>query len=147
MPYTELWVHLVWATKLREPWLTSEIRPKLFRHIRAYAKSKGIYLDTIGGYTDHVHCLIRLDEKMSACQAVKLIKGESSRWMNRSKFFPQKFRWQSEYYAASVNSELLFRYRGYIAKQEQHHSTQTLKDELKILKRNPRMAITKRHNE
>jgi len=36
----------------------------VFRHIIENAKEKGIYIDFINGYTDHVHCLVSLGSGM-----------------------------------------------------------------------------------
>ena len=58
MSFVKVWIHFVWATKNRAPLLSNSIRPKVFQHIRENAKLKEIHLDFIGGYTDHVHCLI-----------------------------------------------------------------------------------------
>ena len=63
MSYIKIMVHVVWGTKNREPVLISEKRKLLFDHIRTNAKTKGIYIDTLGGYTDHVHCLVSLGIK------------------------------------------------------------------------------------
>ena len=34
MPYVKVWLHFVWATKNRAPYLTDAIRPQIFQHIR-----------------------------------------------------------------------------------------------------------------
>jgi len=60
MGYVKIWIHTRWSTKNREPILSREIRRDLFSHIRANAKTKGIYLDFINGYLEHVHCLLSL---------------------------------------------------------------------------------------
>jgi REP element-mobilizing transposase RayT len=60
MPWIKVWIHFVWSTKDHEPYLIDSIRPQVFKHIRENAKLKGIYIDYINGYIDHVHCLISL---------------------------------------------------------------------------------------
>lgn len=60
MPWVKVWIHFVWSTKNREPFLSDEIRQIVFGHIRENAKEKSIYLDFIGGMPDHVHSLISL---------------------------------------------------------------------------------------
>ncbi|HKC65969.1 MAG TPA: transposase, partial [Pyrinomonadaceae bacterium] len=60
MPWVKVWIHFVWSTKNREPYLKDGIRQKVFQHIRENAKEKDIFLDFIGGYIDHVHCLVSL---------------------------------------------------------------------------------------
>ena len=35
MPYLNIWIHFVWATKNRAPLLTKNIRQDIFKHIKA----------------------------------------------------------------------------------------------------------------
>jgi putative transposase len=70
MAFVNIRIHAVWGTKRREHILTKEVRIKLFSHIRENAKSKGIFIDCINGYTDHVHCLFSLNADMSVSKAL-----------------------------------------------------------------------------
>jgi REP element-mobilizing transposase RayT len=91
MGCVKIWVHLVWTTKNREPILTKEVRWELFSHIRENAENKGIYLDFINGYLEHVHCLISLGSGQNIDKILMLLKGESSYWINKNKIFGGKF--------------------------------------------------------
>ncbi len=121
MPYVDVWVHLIWATKNRQPFLIPRIRSKFLDHIRKNAESKGIHLDFINGVEDHIHALISLKANQNIARIVRLLKGESSRWMNRQNIFQSKFQWQKEYIALSVSDFLVNRIRDYIKNQESHH--------------------------
>jgi len=44
MPFTKVWLHIVWATKQRTPLLAKDMRQKLFAHIEENALSTGIYM-------------------------------------------------------------------------------------------------------
>jgi len=81
MAYIKIWIHLVWATKDRHPFLTKDIRQKVFSHIKENARTKGIHLDHINGYAEHVHCLISLDSDQNVATVANLLKGESSHWI------------------------------------------------------------------
>ncbi|MEO6391361.1 MAG: IS200/IS605 family transposase [Pyrinomonadaceae bacterium] len=129
MSFVKVWIHFVWSTKNREPLLTNSIRPKVFQHIRENAKTKEIHLDFIGGYTDHVHCLISLGSGQEIENIIRLIKGESSLWVNKIKLTRGKFGWQDEYFAVSVSPSLVPGVRRYIANQEEPHSTKSFSDE------------------
>ena len=61
MPYIRIWIHLVWATKDRKPYLDDKIRQQIFTNIKENAKVKGIHMDFINGYVEHVHCLLSLN--------------------------------------------------------------------------------------
>jgi putative transposase len=129
MPFVKVWVHVVWATKERYPFLSKEIRPKIFDHIKRNAIAKGIHLDVIGGHKDHVHCLISLGPGQTIGDCVRLIKGESSSWINKSKLSKFKFGWQRDYFAASVGKDQIEKVRRYILRQEEHHKKVKFSDE------------------
>jgi len=129
MSYIKIMVHIVWGTKNREPVLTSETRKLLFEHIRTNAKSKGIYIDTLGGYTDHVHCLLSLGGDQTISKVAQLIKGESAFWANREKLITPKLIWADDYFAASVSESSIQNVRNYICNQEEHHKKVTFTEE------------------
>ena len=131
MGYVKIWVHLVWATKNRAPLLVKEVRGIIFRHIRENAENKGIYIDFINGYLDHVHCLISLESGQSIDKVMMLLKGESSYWINKNKLIRGKFEWQDEYFAVSVSESALNRVRDYIRDQEDHHRKKPFSEEYK----------------
>ncbi len=129
MAYVKVLIHAVWGTKNRFPFFDKETRPKVWQHIKENATSKGIYIDRVNGYSDHVHCLMYLNADMSLSKQVQLLKGESSFWLNRSGLLKNKFEWAEEYFAASVSDEKISVVRNYIDTQEQHHEKITFLEE------------------
>ena len=130
MSFIKVYIHFVWSTKNRMPFLeTPEIRQLMWNHIRQNAKEKGIHIDFINGYSDHCHCLVSLGVDQTIQKVMQLIKGESSFWMNNQKLILDKFEWQDEYFAVSVSESILERVRNYIKNQEQHHGKQTFEEE------------------
>lgn len=135
MPYLKIYIHFVWSTKNRQPFLnTLESRQLVWNHIKENAKDKGIYIDFINGYEDHYHCLISLGVNQSIEKIMQLIKGESSFWINKNKhLFPnlegRRFEWQEEYFALSVSESVLDKVRNYIRNQEAHHQKKDFKQE------------------
>jgi len=130
MSFIKVYIHFVWSTKNRMPFLeTPEIRQLMWNHIRENAKEKEIHIDFVNGYSDHCHCLVSLGVDQTIQKVMQLIKGESSFWMNNQKLILDKFEWQNEYFAVSVSESILERVRNYIKNQEQHHSKQTFEEE------------------
>jgi REP element-mobilizing transposase RayT len=130
MPFIKVYIHFVWSIKNREPFLDSkELRLKVWDHIRENAKSKGIYLDFVSGYSDHCHCLVSLGLDQTIQKIMQLIKGESSFWINKNQLTKQKFEWQDEYFAVSVSESMLEKVRKYIQNQEDHHRKKTFQEE------------------
>lgn len=130
MPFVKIYIHLVWSTYQRLPLLnTKELRFKVWRHIKENSKEKGIFIDTINGYSDHCHCLISLSSNQSIEKTVQLLKGESSFWINKNQLIPTKFQWQKEYFAVSVSESIVDKVRNYIKNQELHHQNKTYEQE------------------
>jgi len=134
MAWVKVYIHFVWSTKNREPFLDShQLRQIMWQHIRDHAKEKGIFIDFINGYTDHCHCLVSLGIDQTIDKLMQLIKGESSYWMNKQERFVlarKKFEWQDGYFAVSVSESILGKVRNYIKNQEEHHKKVTSQDEV-----------------
>ena len=122
MPWIKVWLHFVWCTKDRFPYLQDGTRTRIFDHIRENARKKNIHIDFLNGYVEHVHCLISLGCDQTLEKLMQLIKGESSFWINKNKLTKTRFEWQDEYFVASVSESNLESVRRYIARQEQHHA-------------------------
>lgn len=125
MSYVRVWIHCVWGTKKRTPFLTDENKSDILDHIKKNAKQKDIYIDTINGDKDHIHCLISLKADISLAKTVQLIKGESSFWINKNELTDDKFEWADEYFAVSVSESQLKKVRNYIKNQKLHHCKKT----------------------
>jgi len=99
MSHVRIWVHVVFATKNREPLLKKEIRGDVYKHIIENCANQGIFLKAIKGYSDHLHCMISLGKDQSIAKICQLIKGESSFWINKNSLTQKKFAWQDDYFA------------------------------------------------
>jgi putative transposase len=133
MSYVRIWCHCVWSTKNWIPYLREPVRDKVINHIRENARMKGIFLIKLNGYTDHLHGIVSLGPTQTIAGVMQSIKGESSFWINRNKLTERRFEWQDDYWAVSVGDDHIERLSRYIKNQVEHHSKETLDDELKRL--------------
>jgi REP element-mobilizing transposase RayT len=115
MPWIKVWLHFVWCTKDRFPFLQDGVRTRVFEHIRENARKKSIHIDFLNGWLEHVHCLISLGSNQTLEQLMSF-------WINKTQLTKTKFAWQDEYFVASVSESNLQSVRRYIARQETHHS-------------------------
>lgn len=129
MAFLKVWVHMVWTTRNRAPFLKQAVRSSVFKHIRENARDKNIFIDSIGGGQEHIHLLISLGPKQSIADIAQLLKGESSFWINQKKLVQGKFSWQDDYYAVSVSEDDSLHVRKYILKQDEHHRRKTFSEE------------------
>ncbi len=114
-------VHLVWATKRRQPWLSQEIRRDLFAYIAGTVKNKRCRLVAIGGSDDHVHLYVHLDPQATVRSLVTAIKSNSTRWLKQRDSALRQFRWQRGYAAFGVDSRDDTNLKRYIDSQDQVH--------------------------
>ena len=130
MPFIKIYIHFVWSTKNRFPFLnTLELREKMWKHIKENGKEKGIFIDFVNGYNDHCHCLVSMKSDQTIQKVIQMIKGESAFWFNNQNFILEKFGWQDEYFAVSVSESMIENVRNYIQNQETHHSKKPFDDE------------------
>jgi len=123
MPHLKIYIHFVWSTKVRHPYLESkELRLKVWCHMKENAVKNGIFIDFVNGYSEHCHCLISLKADQSIQKIMQLIKGESARWINKNSLSKLKFEWQDEYWGTSVSPYAIPIVRNYIKNQEEHHA-------------------------
>jgi len=138
MPFVKIYVHAVWSTKDRYPYLNDRIREKLIKHIKDYAQSKDIYIDHINGGHEHLHVLISMTAGQNISSIMNLLKGESSHWINKQNIGLSKFSWQEEYFAVSIGESQIDIIRTYIQSQESHHKKKTFLQEYEEFIRNYR---------
>jgi putative transposase len=135
MSYVRIWVHVVFSTRNHEQYLNSELRHKLIEHIRVNCRNKKIFLDSIGGWSEHLHLLISLGREQNIAKVMMLIKGESAHWLNKQNLIRGKFYWQDDYYAISVSESQVAKVRAYIEGQEEHHRAVPFTKELETLEK------------
>ncbi len=120
-PYTQLFLHLVWATWDRYPYLEEPLRTEVYGCIQEECVRLGAEVLAIGGVADHVHLLVRAPATISPASLVKQVKGASSHLVNQVIHPSFYFKWQGGYGAFSVSKTAVGRVRNYILRQEEHH--------------------------
>ncbi len=126
---SEVYLHLVWTTWDRRPFLTGEVKGTVYRCIRDGCNDLGATVISLNGVEDHVHLLARVPGTLSASTLAKKIKGGSSHRVH-TMLGLEEFRWQEGYTALSVSRWDVSNVQKYIEKQEEHHAMQAVKEAL-----------------
>jgi putative transposase len=127
--YTQLNIHVVFAVKGRQNLLTKSIREELFRYISGILNNTGQYALAINGYKDHVHVFFEMQPAMALSDIVRIIKTNSSKWINDNRFIAGKFSWQEGYGGFSYSRSQRDVVINYIMNQEKHHAKNSFKEE------------------
>lgn len=127
----EVYLHLVFATKKRTPWLEPhELRIRLYEYMYGICRNLGSPAICIGGVADHVHIALRMSRELSMAEMLRELKRSSSAWIRRLPGAAQEFHWQDGYSAFSVSPSHLKALISYIETQDEHHRTNSYHDEL-----------------
>jgi REP element-mobilizing transposase RayT len=127
--FNKIWIHAIWATKEREPFINSNVEEKLHEFIKGELNSQGCRVGIINGMPDHVHCLFLLNPNKPIAEVIKQIKGSSSHFVNQNNLVKEKFSWQTGYAAYSVSESVFEKVFKYIQNQKTHHQKKTFQQE------------------
>jgi putative transposase len=133
--YTQLYYHLVFSTKSREPWLDATIRERLFPFIGGGIRDEGGAALIVNGVEDHVHILARLRQDKALSDVLRSLKADSSSWIHKEFPSHRSFAWQAGYGAFTVSASQTPVVRAYIANQQEHHRKMTFQEEFRALLR------------
>jgi putative transposase len=124
---------VIFAVKGRENLLPSKLRPKLFKYISGILTNTNQFSLAVNGYKDHVHLFFEMNPVKSLSEIVRIVKANSSKWINENKFITGKFSWQEGYGGFSYSKSQRDHVIKYIIKQEKHHHQKTFREEYLII--------------
>ena len=93
-------------------------RDELEKYITGIIHNEGCFLLEIGGVPDHLHLVAKLRPDRSVSEMVRLIKANSSKWVNETRGLEHRFEWQLGYGAFTVSQSQLASTRSYVRRQE-----------------------------
>jgi putative transposase len=124
------YIHLVFSTKYRFPYIDESIENELFNYLGGVCKKLECQPIIVGGYLDHVHILCLLSKKIALVKLLEEVKSHSSKWIKVKGENYSNFYWQDGYGAFSVNPKEVEAVVKYISTQKTHHSKKTFQTEL-----------------
>ena len=125
-PFTQRYLHCVWATWDREPLLTAPIEQPVYAFILAKTRALRCVPIAVGGTESHVHLLVRWSSTVSIAEFLGDVKGSSSHFVTHQHLPGAFFKWQGSYGAFTVSRDHVEVVRHYIEQQKQHHAMQTV---------------------
>lgn len=123
------YLHIVFSTKHRKPWIDKEIAEPLYGYIGAICNELDCTVVKVGGYYDHVHILIRLSKNIALTKLMTEVKANSSKWIKTQGSKYAGFYWQSGYGAFAVEPKRVDSLIQYISNQHEHHANKTFQIE------------------
>ena len=129
-PYTQLYLHMVWATWDRQLLITPHIESQIYAEIANKCRQLKCEPLAIGGIEDHVHLLTRFHATVAIATLAKEIKGASSHLVTHKLKPEDFFKWQGAYGAFTIRKSDVPQVKAYIQNQKKHHADGSLDEEL-----------------
>ena len=134
--YTQIKIQFVFVVKGRNCIIRNHFKADLEKYITGIVQNYQHKLLAIYAMPDHVHILVGLHPAQSISDFARIVKTNSSKWINERGFIPFRFEWQKGYGAFSYSKSQVSRVVRYIQNQEEHHRKRTFREEyLEFLKR------------
>jgi putative transposase len=128
--YTQIYYHLVWATRQRREFISAEIEPHLLGYIRYKCDELRVPILALNSMPEHVHLAVSLPPRMSLSTFVETIKGASAHFVNHLPAVEWQLYWQPGYGALTFARKDLPRIVAYIDDQKEHHASGRLSSEM-----------------
>ena len=131
--YTQIYIHFVIAVKFRQALIDPTWKEELNKYIAGIIKNKGHKLISVNSMPDHLHLFCGMLPDKSFSEFMKVLKQETTKWINAKGFTHEKFSWQEGYGAFSYARSQVKTVGDYIDNQKKHHATQPFISEYKKL--------------
>jgi REP element-mobilizing transposase RayT len=129
--FTQLYAHLIFSTKDREPLLDRTVRPRVHAYLAAILRDLDSPWVVAGGVADHVHLLFDMGKMRSPVEMVEHVKRESSKFVKTLGTAYRGFYWQRGYGMFSVGPTGRDEVEAYVRDQESHHRGRSFQDEFR----------------
>ncbi len=117
--------HIVWCTKYRKPVLTGNIADDVAKHICTTANTLQMEIVAMEVMPDHIHLLVNAKPQLCLSDAVKVLKGNTARWLFMAHPEIKKslwggHLWNPSYFVATVSERTLTQIKHYIESQKEN---------------------------
>lgn len=134
--YTQLYIQFVFAVQNRQSLIRQKWEEELYKYITGIIQNKSHKMIAINGMPDHLHLFIGFQPVDHMSELIKVVKGESTKWIKEQGFTNESFNWQAGYGAFSYSRSHIDRVYHYIQTQKEHHRKKTFREEyIKLLKK------------
>jgi REP element-mobilizing transposase RayT len=130
--YTQIYIQCIAAVKFRKAIIDLSWKERLHQYITGIVRNNGHKMLAINSMPDHLHFFMGMRPDKSISDIMRMVKGDSSEWINKQKFIPEIFRWQDGYGAFSYSRSQIKTVGSYIENQEEHHRKITFLEEYRM---------------
>ncbi len=127
--YSQLYIHIVFATKYRETSISPLWKDQLQKYITGIVRNQGQKLIAINCMPDHAHIFIGMKPDIALSSLVRDVKRDSTNFVNDVIHPRGRFAWQEGFGAFSHCRSEIGPVVRYILGQEEHHKNVIFRNE------------------
>ncbi|MCO5950039.1 IS200/IS605 family transposase [Mucilaginibacter flavidus] len=127
--YTQIHIQCVMAVKYRASLFQPDWKDQLKKYMIGIVQNYGHKMLAINNMPDHMHMFFGFRPNQSLADLMRIVKSESSKWINDKQFTPAVFNWQEGYGAFSYSRSHVAKVTEYVLNQEGHHRHKTFLEE------------------
>jgi len=120
------------AVKYRASLIQPDWKGQLQKYMTGIVQNYGHKMLAINNMPDHMHMFFGFRPNQSLADLMRIVKSESSKWINDKQFTPAVFNWQEGYGAFSYSRSQVAKVTGYVLNQEEHHRHKTFLEEYEL---------------
>ena len=114
--------HIVWVTKYRKPIFVGAIEQDVKNYLLNTLKSLDMDILAMEIMPDHIHLLVNCKPQLRLSDAIKILKGNTARWLfldhpEIKKQLCGSHLWNPSYFVATVSDRTLEQVKSYIDNQ------------------------------
>lgn len=129
--YTQIHIQTIVAVKFRNAVILPRWKERLHQYITGIVQNHTHKVLSINSMPDHLHLFFGFRPTQSLADLMRIVKGESSEWINKQNLCSSVFRWQEGYGAFSYARSQVKAVAQYVEDQEIHHNKKTFLEEYK----------------
>ena len=127
--YTQIHIQCVIAVKYQKSLIGDDWKDPLHKYMTGILQNYGHKMLAINSMPDHLHLFFGFRPNQSLNDLMRIVKNESSVWVNDQQFTSAVFQWQEGYGAFSYSRSHVSKVIEYVLNQEEHHRKKTFLEE------------------
>ncbi len=127
--YTQIYIHVVFAVEGRQSLISPRRNVELQKYVTGIITFEKQKLLAINNMPDHLHMLVGIKPEIALSELVRVVKSNSSKFINEKRWMVGRFAWQEGFGAFSYSRSQISTVIRYIQNQQKHHARQTFRDE------------------
>jgi len=100
--YTQIHIQCIFAVRFRQSVIQPKWKERLNQYITGIIQNNGHKMIAINGMPDHLHVFFGFRPTQSLADLMRIVKSDSSEWINKEKFNNSTLQKYFSYYSTDI---------------------------------------------